>query len=372
MAMSKIFRVLEKSNPPNPHSVILESRNQSQSILFESNSVALLSDNEFEIIRKQYTKVCDAYGCLGVLQLNAGESTVLYLVLVTACISMGKIGDSEIFRVTQTQLVSLQHQVNEDKISDVRKLLNLGTFYFAHVSNTSSNSIPFDITLCAQRRRKTDETDNRFFWNRMFFIHLLRFGIDCNKWLIKIMCGSIEIRTVYIGSKQAKTAIISRLSCERAGTRFNVRGTNDEGHVANFVETEQVIYLDNDVTSYIQTRGSVPLFWEQPGVQVGSHKVKMSRGFETSKFSFDRHMLLMKTRYGRQAIVNLLGTSLIGSKEGEAMLSNEFQRHHKECDHHSDVPHFIFDYHQECRGGNSTNLSKLKEKILESGLYRFN
>lgn len=47
-----------------------------------------------------------------------------------------------------------------------------------------------------------------------------------------------------------------------------MRGTNDEGHVANFVETEQVIFLDNEITSYVQTRGSVPLFWEQPGVQV--------------------------------------------------------------------------------------------------------
>lgn len=362
--MSKIFRVLEKSNP---HSVLLESRNQHGSILFESNAVALLSPNELEIIRKQYNKVCDAYGCLGVLQLNAGESAVLYLVLVSGCISMGKIGDSEVFRITQTQFVSLQHQVtSEDRIFEVRKLLNLGTFYFAHYSQSSS-SLPFDITLCAQRRKKIDETDNRFFWNRMFYIHLMRFGIDCNAWLIKAMCGSIEIRTIYIGSKQAKAAIISRLSCERAGTRFNVRGTNDDGYVANFVETEQVIYLDNEVTSYIQTRGSVPLFWEQPGVQVGSHKVKLSRGFEASEFAFDRHMSLMKIRYGRQVIVNLLGTSLIGSKEGEAMLSKEFQRHHNEIEKHNDVPHIIFDYHQECRGGNMLALSRLKERVLDSG-----
>lgn len=32
-----------------------------------------------------------------------------------------------------------------------------------------------------------------------------------------------------------------RMSCERAGTRFNVRGVNDDGAVANFVETEQVV-----------------------------------------------------------------------------------------------------------------------------------
>ena len=67
-----------------------------------------------------------------------------------------------------------------------------------------------------------------------------RFNIDCNEWLVRIMCGYMQIRTVYVGSSQAKACLISRLSCERAGTRFNVRGTNDDGHVANFVETEQV------------------------------------------------------------------------------------------------------------------------------------
>ncbi|XP_005187417.2 synaptojanin-1 [Musca domestica] len=368
MAMSKVIRVLEKSIAPSPHSVLMEYRNKNESILFESHAVALLSSQESEIIRKQYTKVCDAYGCLGVLQLNAGESTLLFLVLVTGCVSMGKIGDVEVFRIQQTQFVSLQNAApNEDRISEVRKLLNSGTFYFAHTNQSATRATKFDITLCAQRRFQTGETDNRFFWNRMMHIHMLRFSIDCQSWLLKVMCGSVEVRTVYIGAKQARAAIISRLSCERAGTRFNVRGINDEGHVANFIETEQVIYVDNDVTSYVQTRGSVPLFWEQPGVQVGSHKVKLSRGFETSAAAFDRHMSLMKQRYGYQAIINLLGTSLVGSKEGEAMLSNEFQRHHG-MSAHKDVPHIIFDYHQECRGGNFAALSKLKERITACGI----
>ncbi|XP_068145428.1 synaptojanin-1 [Drosophila tropicalis] len=373
MAMSKVIRVLEKSIAPSPHSVLLEHRNKSDSILFESHAVALLTQQETDVIKKLYTKVCDAYGCLGALQLNAGESTVLFLVLVTGCVSMGKIGDVEIFRITQTTFVSLQNAApNEDKISEVRKLLNSGTFYFAHTNVSASAQVgggassKFDITLCAQRRQRSSETDNRFFWNRMMHIHLMRFGIDCQSWLLQAMCGSVEVRTVYIGAKQARAAIISRLSCERAGTRFNVRGTNDEGYVANFVETEQVIYVDGDVTSYVQTRGSVPLFWEQPGVQVGSHKVKLSRGFETSAAAFDRHMSMMRQRYGYQTIVNLLGSSLIGSKEGEAMLSNEFQRHHG-MSAHKDVPHIIFDYHQECRGGNFSALSKLKERIVACG-----
>ena len=72
------------------------------------------------------------------------------------------------------------------------------------------------------------------------YAHLQRFGIDCQQWFVRMMCGGIEIRTIYVGARKAKTCLISRLSCERAGTRFNVRGTNDDGHVANFVETEQV------------------------------------------------------------------------------------------------------------------------------------
>lgn len=36
-------------------------------------------------------------------------------------------------------------------------------------------------------------------------------------------------------------------------------------------------------------------------------------------------MALIKEWYGKQIILNLLGTSLIGSKEGEANLSQEFQ-----------------------------------------------
>ena len=35
-----------------------------------------------------------------------------------------------------------------------------------------------------------------------------------------MICGSVDIKTVYVGSRQAKAAVISRLSSERAGTRF--------------------------------------------------------------------------------------------------------------------------------------------------------
>lgn len=76
--------------------------------------------------------------------------------------------------------------------------------------------------------------------NRALHLHLQKYNVDSDEWLISSMCGGVEIRTIYAASRQGKACLISRLSCERAGTRFTTRGVNDDGHVANFVETEQV------------------------------------------------------------------------------------------------------------------------------------
>lgn len=86
---------------------------------------------------------------------------MLFLVLVTGCLSVGKICDSEIFRITATQFLSLRNgQGDEERISEVKKLLNSGTFYFAW----SAAGTTWDLTLCAQRKIQEHDTDNRFFW----------------------------------------------------------------------------------------------------------------------------------------------------------------------------------------------------------------
>ncbi|NXF01320.1 SYNJ1 protein, partial [Smithornis capensis] len=368
MAFSKGYRVYHKLDPL-PFSVIVETRNREECLMFESGAVAVLSSAEKDTIKNTYSKVMDAYGLLGVLRLNLGDTLLHYLVLVTGCMSVGKIQDSEVFRVTSTEFVSLRvDPTDEDRISEVRKVLNSGNFYFAW----SASGVSLDLSLSAHRSMQEHTTDNRFFWNQSLHLHLKHYGVNCDDWLLRLMCGGVEIRTIYAAHKQAKACLISRLSCERAGTRFNVRGTNDDGHVANFVETEQVIYLDDSVSSFIQIRGSVPLFWEQPGLQVGSHRVRMSRGFEANAPAFDRHFQTLKNLYGKQIIVNLLG-----AKEGEHMLSKAFQvsSHLKASEHSADIKMVNFDYHQMVKGGKAEKLhSVLKpqvQKFLECGFFYF-
>ncbi|XP_074527766.1 synaptojanin-1 isoform X3 [Halichoeres trimaculatus] len=355
MAFSKGYRIYHKLDPP-PYSVIVETRTREECLMFESGAVAVLSAAEKEAIKNTYTKIVDAYGILGVLRLNLGDSMLHSLVVVSGCSSVGKVQDSEVFRVTQTDFISLKNDPgDEDRIAEVRKVLNSGHFYFAW----SATGISMDLSLNAHRRILEDTTDNRFFWNQSLHLHLKHYGVNCDDWLLRLMCGGVEIRTIYAGHKQAKACIFSRLSSERAGTRFNVRGTNDDGQVANFVETEQVIFLDDKVSSFIQIRGSIPLFWEQPGIQVGSHRVKLSRGFEANAPAFERHFTALRRLYGKQVIINLLG-----SKEGEHMLSKAFQSHLKASEHASSVKMVNFDYHANVRGGKADKLHSVLKPYL--------
>lgn len=47
-----------------------------------------------------------------------------------------------------------------------------------------------------------------------------------------------------------------------AGTRYLARGLDDEGNVANFVESELILSYRGRLYSFVQIRGSVPLFWQ--------------------------------------------------------------------------------------------------------------
>jgi hypothetical protein len=69
--------------------------------------------------------------------------------------------------------------------------------------------------------------------------------------------------------------LITRRSRHRPGTRYFSRGIDAQGHVSNFVETEQLVLYDGPSSvdskdvygktelSYVQTRGSIPVYWTQ-------------------------------------------------------------------------------------------------------------
>jgi hypothetical protein len=74
-----------------------------------------------------------------------------------------------------------------------------------------------------------------------------------------------------LNNKEIIFGMISRIGWKRSGTRFNTRGADKDGYVANFVESEQVLISkkkilikdENNLLSYRIIRGSIPLLWTQ-------------------------------------------------------------------------------------------------------------
>jgi hypothetical protein len=115
------------------------------------------------------------------------------------------------------------------------------------------------------------------------------------------------------------------LSCRRAGTRFNSRGIDDDGNVANFVESETVFWSPSGLCfSYAQVRGSVPIFWEQAtGLLPNQQKIQVTRSPEATQPAFDKHFETLEVKYGAIHVLNLLSES----KPGEADLTNRYRYH---------------------------------------------
>ena len=79
---------------------------------------------------------------------------------------------------------------------------------------------------------------------------------------------------ICVYGKPIYITLIARRSNQFAGTRFLKRGVNDEGFVANDVETEQIAHDASFIslrsgryTSYTQLRGSAPFYWSQDTTQ---------------------------------------------------------------------------------------------------------
>lgn len=62
----------------------------------------------------------------------------------------------------------------------------------------------------------------------------------------------IAINNCIINGKKFIWTIVSRRSRNRHGPRFLKRGIDQNGNVANFVETEMIIEFNNTYSSYVQ------------------------------------------------------------------------------------------------------------------------
>ncbi|KAK8463313.1 hypothetical protein SEVIR_1G349500v4 [Setaria viridis] len=110
-------------------------------------------------------------------------------------------------------------------------------------------------------------------------------------------------------------------------SRYLKRGVNEKGRVANDVETEQIVYEavpgPSEVSSVVQNRGSIPLFWSQETSKLNLKPNiilhEMDSDYEATKLHFEN----LRARYGNPIIIlNLIKTR----ERRESILRREFDK----------------------------------------------
>ena len=80
---------------------------------------------------------------------------------------------------------------------------------------------------------------------------------------LPIVYGVLSITPCSLFGKSFDFILFSRRNQNRVGVRYFCRGVDECGHVANNVETEQIVRFGDQIASHVNTRGSIPLYWSQ-------------------------------------------------------------------------------------------------------------
>jgi hypothetical protein len=320
----------------------------------------LLSKNEGRVPADAEIK--QIYGIVGVIRLLAGP----YLIVITRREKVGEIDQRTIWKITGTEVISYQRtllHLNEQQLQDnarylsmIETILGFESYYF---------STTFDLTHSLQRLSNTspdfkhlplhERADTRFMWNGFVLRDLMQ-QPELSRFCLPVIHGFVNINDCCIKGRSFRYIIVSRRSCYRAGTRYNTRGIDAEGHVANFVETEQIVEYGTLRCSFVQTRGSVPLFWNQlPDLSYKPRPVISTT--QDHLDAFKRHFDTQIYHYGRQVIINLLDQKgheqRLVENYGQMVASSEMKQ----------IRYVPFDFHKECKAMKWYRLSLLMDKI---------
>lgn len=184
----------------------------------------------------------------------------------------------------------------------------------------------------------------------------------------------------WASEKRYSIALISRRSTKRAGLRYLRRGIDQDGFVANMVETEQLLSPcewdpSSKVHSFLQIRGSIPLFFTQSPYSIKPVPV-LQHSEETNRDACRTHFERLARNYGAIQIVNLVEKHGVEEKIGtryEKTIEhlNSLARESSDKVNHDPLEFEWFDFHHACRGMKFENvsllLSTLKNKLEEFG-----
>ncbi|KFP60553.1 Phosphatidylinositide phosphatase SAC2, partial [Cariama cristata] len=304
--------------------------------------------------------------------------------------------DTKFLLKTFTQIKSNVSAPNKKKVKEskekekLEKRLLEELFKMFMDSDSFYYSLTYDLTNSVQRQSACEKTnlplwrrvDDRFFWNKHMIEDLISIdNAEVDFWIIPIIQGFVQIEELVVNYSESSdddksspetppqestcvddihptflVALISRRSRHRAGMRYKRRGVDKNGNVANYVETEQLIHVHNHTLSFIQTRGSVPVFWSQVGYRYNP-RPRLDKSENETVSCFRAHFEEQLKNYKKQVIINLVDQTGREKIIGDAYLKQVLLYNNP------NLTYVSFDFHEHCRGMKFENVQTLTDAI---------
>ncbi|XP_076898917.1 phosphatidylinositol-3-phosphatase SAC1-like [Bidens hawaiensis] len=273
------------------------------------------------------TKVRGIVGCIRFLE-------AYYLILVTKSKQIGSICGHAVYCIEDSHMITIPHISVQSDIAHskteqrYRKLLSsvdlTKDFYYSYT---------YPIMRSLQKNVLSNGNegmpyDDIFVWNA-FLTQPIRSRCRNTIWTIALVHGNFKQVRLSVFGRDFSIALLSKRSRHFAGTRYLKRGVNDRGRVANDVETEQIV-LDEEAGSFkgkmssvVQMRGSIPLFWSQEASRLSPKPDIILQRYDPTYEATKLHFEDLEKRYGNPLIVlNLIKT--VEKRPREMMLRREF------------------------------------------------
>lgn len=344
------------------------------------------------------------FGIYGRIEING----IMFVIVISKASAVAKIGPNEIFKIESAKFLTLNREQYKnfdyescwDRLERIKNFLRSG-FYFSYgykLQSDFAGSVSFDA-----RAMMRDFNSSPFIWNFRALKTLVlqrdpdyskpapeekarpgrlseepkvsekdKFAPDspsnlCHFFMpvIQGFVGSVEVGDI-------KVVLISRRSAVMGGTRYNSRGSDNMGNVANFVQTEQLVFFREKVFTFNQIRGSLPFYWEQQKGLINPRPAIHQRE-EVNADLLSKHVrLALGAKYTKLVFFNLLSHN----KADEEVLNLYLVRLLEQVIHHPDFKDKVFyehvDFHAITKQADFSNIDKYIYNIYNLNGVKYN
>ncbi|KAF9451310.1 hypothetical protein P691DRAFT_808062 [Macrolepiota fuliginosa MF-IS2] len=235
------------------------------------------------------------FGLVGFIRFTAGW----YMITISKRTVVALLGGHYLYHCEQTDMIPVCFNHKIEKPAEEQRLINIfkqvdmsKNFYFSYTYDLTS-TLQHNLIGCPRTLNEPWPFNDRFAWNFHMMSPACQLRDEDEKpavkphWFLPLVHGHVDQAKLTVLGRIIFVTLIARRSRHYAGARYLKRGVNEEGNVANEVETEQIVsealttpfyypslgtcesrHQDRrrpspNYTSYVQYRGSIPVSWVQ-------------------------------------------------------------------------------------------------------------